>query len=86
MKLTYAMPAAALMIAGAGGMLRDQHRRRHREDRHHRPHGHRLQRDASSTFDAKTDLSAFKVGDSVKITYNVDPTTKKNMATGIAKD
>ena len=35
-------------------------------------------------FDAGTDLSRFKVGDPVTITYTVDPTTRKNMATSIA--
>jgi hypothetical protein len=38
------------------------------------------------TFPATTDLSAYKVGDPVKITYNYDPATKKNMATSIARD
>ena len=36
------------------------------------------------TFDAKTDLSKFKVGDPVRITYALDPTTRKNLATAIS--
>jgi hypothetical protein len=36
------------------------------------------------TFDANTDLSKFKVGDPVRITYTLDPTTRKNMATSIS--
>ena len=36
------------------------------------------------TFDANTDLSKFKVGDPVTITYTVDPATRKNMGKSIS--
>jgi Cu/Ag efflux protein CusF len=85
MKLTYAMPAGALMIlalAACSGTSTDGGIAKIDTN----AHTVTVYNGTVFTFDAKTDLSQFKIGDAVKITYNVDPATKKNMATGISKD